>query len=77
MNKRLAAAMTFAVCFWGASITRQDFRDGRARFWFSGGANTFECRRDQDPMWFWAFTAVNTALITALLTVSLLLIFVP
>jgi hypothetical protein len=77
MNKRLAAAMTFAVCSWGAWMTRQDFRDGRSRFWFSGRVNMFEAHRDRNPLWFWAFTAINAALIAILLAVSVLLFFVP
>ena len=77
MNKRLAGAMTLAVCLWGASITRQDYREGRSRFWLSGGINMFEARRDQDPIWFWAFTAINAGLVTALLSVSILMLLLP
>lgn len=77
MNKRLVGAMTLAISLWGASITRQDFRSGRSRFWLSGGVNMFEARRDRNPAWFWAFTAFNGALIAALLVVSVLMILVP
>jgi hypothetical protein len=77
MNKRLAGAMAFAVCLWGAAITRRDFRAGRSRFWLSGGINMFEASREQDPAWFWAFTAINAVLIAGLLAVSALLVIVP
>lgn len=77
MNKRLIAALTFGVSLWGAAITRQDFRAGRSRFWLSGGINMFEARRDANPAWFWAFTAINAVLIGALLAVSTLMFFVP
>ncbi len=77
MNRRVAGLLGLAVLVPGAMITWNDFRAGQSRFWLTGGLNMFKADRLQSPLFFWAFTAINTVLITALIAVCALIVVLP
>ena len=77
MNKRLAAMLALAVVLPGGALTLGDYRDGRSRFWLSGGVNMFTFQRRDNPLLFWASTVINILMIVAMTIVCAVMLVLP
>ena len=77
MNRRVAALLALAVALPGGAMTLGDYRDGKSRFWLSGGVNMFTFERRANPLLFWASTVINVALIAALTLVCGVMLVLP
>ncbi len=77
MNRHVAAMLALAVALPGGAMTLGDYREGRSRFWLSGGVNMFTFERRASPLLFWVSTAVNVLMIAALAIVCALMLVLP
>ena len=77
MNRHVAALLALAVALPGGAMTLGDYRDGKSRFWLSGGVNMFTFDRTASPLLFWASTAVNVLMIAALTIVCGFMLVLP
>ena len=77
MNRRLAGLLALAVLLPGGAMTVGDYRDGKSRFWLSGGVEMFTFDRRTNPALFWASTLANAVLIMALTLICGVMLIVP
>ncbi len=77
MNRRLAGLLALAVLLPGGVMTLGDYREGRSRFWLSGGVEMFTFDRRKNPASFWASTVINAVLIVAVGLVCAVMIALP
>ncbi len=73
MNPRLAGVMALCVGLPGAGILLSRFREGRATLPLSQN-DRYEARRDSSPLLFWAYTAINAALVTLIVGAGIALV---